>query len=155
MKRIICFIALLLMMPVSRLLAQGSDSAPCDRIVGCYEGSHSGEVFKVKVFKQKDGLYTAQVYWVEHDRDEHGRKILDAKNPDHSLRKVPCDRIVLFAGASYDATHKRWVGAKIYDPTRGLRAKLTAHFEPDGRLALRGTLLGISETVHWKRIDCK
>ena len=123
-----------------------------DDIVGRYEGSHGGEKFKVKVTKEASGGYTAQIYWVEHDRDEHGRKILDAKNPDHSLRKVPCDRVVLFAGLHYDAANHQWNGTKIYDPTRGFRAKMTAHFEADGRLAIRGTLLGISETVHWKRI---
>lgn len=142
-------------MPAGLLLAQGGSGASADRIEGCYEGGHSGEVFRVRVSRQKDGTYTAQIFWVERDRDEHGRKILDPKNPDHSLRKVPCDRIVLFAGARYNASGKCWEGVKIYDPTRGLRAKMTAHFEADGRLAVRGTLLGFSETVHWKRIDCK
>jgi hypothetical protein len=33
-----------------------------------------------------------------------------------------------------------------------MRAKLTIRFEKDGRLRLRGSLLGIGESVYWNKI---
>jgi len=68
-----------------------------------------------------------------------------------SLRTRPADQTELFTGLKYDAKRQRWGDTKIYDPQRGLRAKLTASFAADGRLALKGSLLGISETVYWTK----
>ena len=132
--------------------AQSQLNGKADNILGEYTSSHSGEVFKARITKESDGTYKAQVFWVEHDRDEYGRKILDSKNPDKSLRKVPCDRIVLFSGLRYDASRKQWDGTKVYDPTRGIRAKMVAFFDSSGRLCVRGTLFGISETIRWQRL---
>ena len=47
-----------------------------------------------------------------------GKKILDAKNPDKSLRNTPCDQIVIFNGLKYNASKRQWDGGKIYDPQR-------------------------------------
>ena len=78
-----------------------------------------------------------------------GKKALDVKNPDKSLRNTPCDRIVLIQNIKYIPAKKVWGDAKIYDPQRGLKANVTAQFLPDGRLSLKGTVLGIGETVYW------
>ena len=123
-----------------------------DNIVGKYSGEQSGEPFKVQISKLKDGGYRGQVIWMKHDCDDEGNKLLDKKNPDKSLRNQPCDRVVLFSGLKYNADKHCWDGTKIYDPQRGVRAKLKVKFEADGRLALKGSLLGISETVRWKKL---
>ena len=74
------------------------------------------------------------------------------KNPDESLRNVDIDKVVLVKGLKYDADDKEWSGAKIYDPTKGLKVNATAKFEKDGRLKLRGTILGIGKTLYWQKI---
>ena len=51
-----------------------------------------------------------------------------------------------------DAKGNKILDTKIYDPQRGIRAKLTAWFTADGRLALKGSLFGISETVYWTKL---
>ena len=79
----------------------------------------------------------------------------DKKNPDEKLRNTPCDQIVLFSGLEYNAKKKRWDGTKIYDPQRGMRANLTVEFDKDGRLKLRGSILGIGETVYWTKVKEK
>lgn len=61
-------------------------------------------------------------------------------------------KVVLFDGLQYNAQDKTWGGTKIYDPQRGINAKVTASFEKDGTLKLRGTVLGIGESAYWKRI---
>ena len=70
----------------------------------------------------------------------------------HSLRNVDIDKVVLVKGLKYDADDKEWSGAKIYDPTKGLKVNATAKFEKDGRLKLRGTILGIGKTLYWQKI---
>ena len=122
-----------------------------DAIVGTYSGKQGSDSFRARVTKQQDGTYRAQIIWLEHDRDGSGKKILDAKNTDKSLRSTPADRIVIFSGLHYNAKKHRWDDAKIYDPQRGIRAHLVADFAPDGRLRLKGSLFGISETVYWTK----
>ena len=61
------------------------------------------------------------------------------------------DKVVLFSGLSYDSAKKQWSGAKIYDPQRGISVKMTARFENADTLIIRGTVLGIGESISWKR----
>lgn len=131
--------------------AQSSLNNAGDNIVGIYIGSQNGDKFKAKIVKLTNGTYRGQVVWMEKDKDAKGNKRLDTKNPDKSLRNTPCDQIVLFSGLEYNAKKKRWDGTKIYDPQRGMRANLTVEFEKDGRLKLRGSILGIGETVYWTK----
>ena len=123
-----------------------------DSIVGEYLTDRGGSKSKVRVFKEANGTYTAQVFWVENPYDKNGNKRKDVKNPDESLRNVDIDKVVLVKGLKYDADDKEWSGAKIYDPTKGLKVNATAKFEKDGRLKLRGTILGIGKTLYWQKI---
>lgn len=154
MKQIILFIAMLIGVGTP-LMAQNTLNSNADNIVGTYSGMQGNDRFQARIMKLTDGTYRAQVIWLEHDKDAKGNKLLDTKNPDKSLRNIPADRIVLFSGLKYDAKKHRWGDTKIYDPQRGIRAKLTAQFTDDGRLALKGSLLGISETVYWTRVKSK
>jgi len=151
-KSVLMLLAVMLM-GCSVSFAQNELNNNGDNIVGTYESTQNGDRFKTKIEKLKDGTYRAQVFWVENDKDANGNKRLDEKNPDKSLRSTPADRIVLFSGLKYDAKKKEWNGTKIYDPQRGIRAKMTASFEKDGRLKLTGSVLLISESVYWKRIQ--
>lgn len=152
MKRILIFTALILGYFAS-LAAQTALNNMADNIVGTYSGMQGDDRFKAKIVKLKDGTYRAQIVWLERDRDAKGNKLLDSKNPDKSLRATPADRIVLFSGLRYDAKNHRWGDTKIYDPQRGIRAKLVAEFTADGRLRLKGSLMGISENVYWTKIE--
>ena len=151
MKRIIfLLIAILFAIPV---MAQNPLNDNADNIVGTYSGKQGDDRFKVKVVKLSDGTYRGQVVWMERDKDAQGKKILDTKNPDKSLRTKPADQVVLFSGLKYDAKKHCWNDTKIYDPQRGLRAHMSAEFIADGRLRIKGSLLGISENVFWSRVE--
>lgn len=152
MKRILIFTALILGYFAS-LAAQTALNNMADNIVGTYSGMQGDDRFKAKIVKLKDGTYRAQIVWLERDRDAKGNKLLDSKNPDKSLRTTPADRIVLFSGLRYDAKNHRWGDTKNYDPQRGIRAKLVAEFTADGRLRRKGSLMGISESVYWTKIE--
>ena len=134
-------------------VSQNPFNNAADNIVGTYSGELNGDKFKAKITKLTDGSYRGQIIWVENDRDAQGHKLLDTKNPDKKLRNTPCDRIVLFSGLRYDAKEREWSGTKIYDPTRGMRAKLVASWTKDGQLRLKCSVMGISKNLYWQRID--
>ena len=147
------FMALAIMLMCGQFaVAQNTLNDNADNIVGTYEGVQNGDRFKAKIEKMKDGTYRGQMLWVENDKDENGNKKLDEKNPDKKLRNTPIDRIVIFSGLKYDAKKKEWNDTKIYDPQRGVKAKLNASFVSDGRLKLTGSVLLIHESVYWKKI---
>lgn len=123
-----------------------------DEIIGEYLTDRGGSKSKVRVTKAADGTYTAQMFWVEKPLDSNGNKRKDVKNPDKALRDTPVDQIVLVKGLKYDAEEKYWGGAKIYDPTKGLKVNATAEFETADKLKLRGTILGMGVTLYWTRI---
>ena len=132
--------------------AQGlNDKA--DNIIGEYQTDRGGSKSKVRISKNADGSYDAQVFWVENPYEADGKtKRKDVKNPDKALRNVPVDQIVLVKGLKYYAESKSWGGAKIYDPTKGLKVNATAEFETADKLKLRGTILGMGVTLYWVRI---
>ena len=123
-----------------------------DNIVGIYSGKQGDDRFRAKIVKLADGTYRGQVIWLERDKDSNGNKILDVKNPDKSLRTKPADQVILFSGLKYNAKKHRWDDTKIYDPQRGFRAHMAAEFTSDGRLCIKGSLMGISESVYWQKV---
>lgn len=128
--------------------AEDPNSA-ADNIIGTYLVDHKGEKSKVKIFKNADGSYTAQVFWVQNRTEKDGSVRKDVKNPDKSLRNVDCDKIVIFKGLKYDSSSRTWSGTSIYDPVRGLNASLKVWFKDSKTLALKGSKMGFSETVYW------
>ena len=127
------------------------DSA--DAILGTYSSVQAGYEYKARISRKDDGTYITRVIWVKNSIDPvTGEKIKDKKNPNKALRNTPCDRIVLMDGLRYNAEKNQWGDTKIYDPQRGIRANVVVRFAPDGRLAVKGSLMGISETVYWKRL---
>ena len=132
-------------------MAQGiNDKA--DNIIGEYLTDRGGSKSKVRITKNADGTYNAQVFWVENPYDKDGKKRKDVKNPDKSLRNVDVDQIVIVKGLQYDAKEKKWGGAKMYDPTKGIRVNATAEFETADKLKLRGTIMGLGVTLYCTRI---
>lgn len=132
--------------------AQGiNDKA--DNIIGEYLTDRGGSKSKVRITKNAQGTYDAQVFWVENPYEADGKtKRKDVKNPDEKLRNVDVDKIVIVKGLKYDAEDKCWGGAKIYDPTKGIKVNAEAKFETADKLKLRGTILGMGVTLYWTRI---
>ena len=153
MKRFLIALTAVLfaMLPAS---AQSAKNSSADNIIGKYESVQGTDAYKVEVTKNADGTYKAQIYWMKDPIDPRtGKKALDVKNPDKSLRNTPCDQIVLIQNLKYIPAKKVWGDAKIYDPQRGIKANVTAQFLQDGRLSLKATFLGIGETVYWTPVD--
>ena len=124
-----------------------------DSIVGNFQFGSGIEAYKLKISKLADGTYEGAVYWVADILDKDGNKYKDVKNPDKSKRDNPLDQTVLFSGLRYDSAKKIWGGTKIYDPQRGIRAKMTAEFKDEKTVVVTGTLLGFTEKVEWVKIQ--
>ena len=139
-------------MMLTPALAQGLNDNG-DNILGEYLTERGGTKSKVRVTKNADGTYKAQVFWVEKLYDESGNKRKDVKNPDKSLRDVYVDEIVLVKGLKYIAEDKEWGDAKIYDPTMGIKVNATAEFTDANTLKLRGTIMGIGKTLYWTNLS--
>ena len=124
-----------------------------DNIVGEYLTDRGGSKSKVRVTRNDNGTYTAQVFWVENALDKNGNKRKDVKNPDKNLRNVDIDNVILVDGLKYDAQDKKWGGTKIYDPTKGLKVNVSAEFIEPTKLKLRGTIMGVGVTLYWKKLN--
>lgn len=143
-------LVLLCFLPLAAAAAFAQNKA--DDIIGNWFAEQDGIGSYVAITKSPDGTYQAQVYWVEDSTAPDGTKYLDEKNPDKSLRNVPVDEIVLFSGLEFNEKKNNWGGTKIYDPTRGIRANVTCSLiDGNNTLKLRGSVLGIGETVEWTR----
>ena len=146
MKRII--IALSALMLSLSLFAQNDKAG---NIVGIYNCGAGKDAYKVQISALPDGSYKGAVCWTADPYDADGKLKTDVKNPDKSLRSVPLNKIIIFSGLQYDAEKQQWSGAKIYDPGRGIKVKMTARFEGNKKLVVRGTVLGIGESVTWTK----
>ena len=124
-----------------------------DNILGEYLSIKDGGKSKIKITKEADGTYTAQVYWVERALDANGNKRKDVKNPDKSLRNVDLDKVILIKGLKYDAKGKEWTDTKIYDPGSGKIYSVDIEFKNAKTLKVYGNILGIGKTVYWTRIE--
>ena len=151
MKKLIMMSLCIMTMGLTPSFAQGINDNG-DNIIGEYLTDRGGHKSKVRVTKNADGTYNAQVFWVENPNDKNGNKRKDVKNPDKSLRNVDIDQVVIVKGLIYDAKKKQWGGTKIYDPTKGIRVNASAQFETADKLKLRGTILGVGVTLYWTRI---
>lgn len=123
-----------------------------DNIIGNYLSTKDGVKSKIKITKEANGTYKAQVYWVERAMDAKGNKRKDVKNPNKSLRNVDIDKVVLIKGLKYDADDKEWTDSKIYDPGSGKIYSVDIEFKDANTLKVYGNILGIGKTVYWTRI---
>ena len=147
MMTILC--ALMFALPT---FAQGiNDKA--DNIVGEYLTDRGGSKSKVRVTKNADGTYSAQLFWVENPYDAKGNKRKDVKNPNKSLRNIDLDKVILVKGLKYDAKDKEWTDTKIYDPGSGKIYSVDIEFKDAKTLKVYGNILGIGKTVYWTRIE--
>lgn len=124
-----------------------------DKIIGTYKALRNGVNSKIKVTKNSNGTYRAQVIWADNLKMPDGSIRTDVKNPDKSKRNTPADKIVLVDNVSYK--NNEWSGGKIYDPTSGKSYKVIISFKDAKTLKLRGYIgfEALGETMYWTKIQ--
>lgn len=123
-----------------------------DNILGEYLSLKDGSKSKIRITKESNGTYTAQVFWVEKDLDANGNKRKDVKNPNKNLRNIDIDKVILIKGLKYDAKDKEWSDTKIYDPGSGKIYSVDIEFKDANTLKVYGNILGIGKTVYWTKL---
>lgn len=152
MKKSLIVLAVMALLPFVCEAQNALNSNP-DSVVGVFYVPGENDS-KVEFTKNADGSYDGAVIWMKSPIDPSTGKVwCDVKNPDRSLRGRSCMGLKVIEGLKYDPAKKCWGGTKIYDPNRGIRANVRINFTADGRLCIKGTVLGIGETVYWKRTD--
>ena len=132
--------------------AQASANYFPDSIIGLYQGKHEGTEFKVRIEQNADGTFSAKLVWVKDCiNPETGRKRMDVKNPDKSKRYTPLDEVEIITGLKYNEEKKCWDKGRMYDPSKGKASSISAFFEPDDRLSVKGKLLARKE--YWRKIE--
>ncbi len=151
MKKVIFTLLCVMLFAVSSSHAQNMNSKG-DNIIGEYLSIKDGSKSKIRIFKEANGTYTAQVFWIEKPLDKNGNKRKDTKNPNAKLRKVDLDKVVLVKGLKYDADDKEWTDTDIYDPTSGKTYSVDMEFRDSKTLEVYGNIWGIGKTVIWTKI---
>ena len=139
------------MLMILQVQAQDMNSKG-DNIIGEYLYSKKEGDSKIRISKEADGTYKAQVYWVENAFDNNGNKRKDVKNKNKSLRNVDLDKVIIIKGLEYDADDKEWGDTDIYDPSSGKTYSVDIEFKDAKTLKVYGNILGIGKTVYWKKI---
>ena len=145
-------LAILLLTTVLSAVAQSA----ADKILGTYyiSDDQSDEDCKVRIVKNKAGLYEGSIIWVKNPYFKDGTPKRDIMNPDPAKRNTPGDKIKLIFHFRYDADKKQWVDGEIYDPVHGKTYKCKMWFENETTLRVRG-YVGIpafGRTMTWKKI---
>lgn len=125
-----------------------------DKILGVYRalGQDTNLWSDVKFTKAGDKYY-AQVVWLEKTVDENGNPLLDAKNPDPELRKLPANRIRVIWDIVYDAKKDMWSKGKIYNPMDGKTYDVQVSFDKPDTIKIRayvGTPM-LGRTFFWTK----
>lgn len=141
----------LIVLAAALFAAAGVAAQDADRIVGIYKAVEEGKESKVEFTRRPDGTYRGQIVWLRNPNNPDGTPKLDAKNPDKSKRSGRADRVVVVDGVKYDAEKGVWNGGRVYDPTKGKSYKVEVSFEDDRTLRVKGSLLGFSRSVYWKK----
>lgn len=136
------------------LQAQNALNRNADSLLGEYylPDPKNGDS-KAVCTRAADGTYECVISWIKDPIDpKTGKEWTDFRNPDKSLKSRPLVGVKFVKGMRYDSAALKWTGGTIYDPNRGITAKATAYFTPDGRLAVSGKVLGIGETMFWDKL---
>lgn len=151
MKKTVFILTLLTILPFM-VKAQSPLNSNPDSVLGIFLVPDDGNDSKVEFTKNADGTYDCTIIWMENPIDPStGKPWLDMQNPDKSQRGKPCLGLQIIKGLKYDSEKKRWGGTKVYDSNRGIKANVRIVFSSDGRLCLKGAILGIGKTAYWVR----
>ncbi|MDA9663580.1 DUF2147 domain-containing protein [bacterium] len=108
----------------------------------------------IKIFKENDGSFSGEIYWMKFPNDENGNPKTDPLNKDKSLRSRNRKGMIIMNNFIYNSNLK-WIDGEIYDPKNGKTYSGTINMVSENLLELRG-YVGITwfgRTSQWSRIE--
>lgn len=115
------------------------------------EWLNADEDAKVTVYQEGDRFF-GKVTWLKNPTDDNGKPRVDEENPKADRRTRPIMGLVLLEDFRFDSGE--WKGGSIYDPKNGKTYDCYMALMDDGRLKIRGFVMGmraLGRTTYWTR----
>jgi len=125
-----------------------------DKITGVWWNEE--KTSRVEVYEE-NGKYYGKVVWLKDNTNPDGttpRK--DYNNPDTKLQSRQLIGTRILTGLTWDASDKEWDSGQIYDPKTGKTYSCYAVLQKDGKLFLKGYVLGmpfLGKSTLWSRYE--
>jgi len=115
-------------------------SEPADEVAGYWFTDDKSCIFNI--YKEGDG-YVGDICWLSEPGKKDGTPYTDEHNPSPELRSKPLVGLRQLKVFRY-AGGKLWEGGTIYNPEDGRSYSSFLRLKDDGRLEVRGYILGLS-----------
>ena len=109
---------------------------------------------RVEIFEENGKIY-GKIVWLEDNKNKDGSSPrLDYNNPEPELQKRKLLGVRILKNLRWDADENEWDSGEIYDPKTGKTYSCYAELQKDGKLFLKGYVLGmpfIGKSTLWTR----
>ena len=109
---------------------------------------------RVEVYEENGKIY-GKVVWLSNDTNPNGTSPrTDYLNPDGKLKTRKLIGVRILKNLTWDADDEEWTDGEIYDPKSGKTYSCYAELQKDGKLFLKGYVLGMTflgKSTLWTR----
>lgn len=109
---------------------------------------------RVEVFEENGKIF-GKVVWLENNKNKDGSSPrTDYNNPKTELQKNKLIGTRILKNLQWDAAESEWSKGEIYDPKTGKKYSCFAVLQKDGKLFIKGFVLGMSfigKSTLWTR----
>lgn len=109
---------------------------------------------RVEIYEENGKLF-GKVVWLSNDKNPNGTSPrVDYLNPDEKLKKQRLIGSRILKNLTWDADDNEWNNGEIYDPKSGKTYSCYAELQKDGKLFLKGYVLGMTflgKSTLWTR----
>ncbi len=111
---------------------------------------------RIEVYEHHDKIYGKIVWLKDNTNPDGSTPRTDYKNPDEKMQKKPLIGQQILKHLYWDKYDKEWEDGEIYDPKSGKTYSCYAELQDDGKLFLKGYVLGmpfLGRSTLWTRYD--
>lgn len=98
---------------------------------------------RVEVFEENGKIYGALVYLKDNKNPDGTTPKLDNNNPEEDFQSRKLVGLRILTDLEWDEDDNEWDDGEIYDPKSGNTYSCYAHLQKDGKLYLKGYVLGM------------
>jgi uncharacterized protein (DUF2147 family) len=111
---------------------------------------------RVEIFEENNKIF-GKIVWLENNKNKDGSSPrTDYNNPKVELQKNKLIGTRILKNLQWDADDRQWSKGEIYDPKTGKTYSCFAVLQKDGKLYLKGFILGMSfigKSTLWTRFQ--
>lgn len=125
-----------------------------NKIIGIWWNEEKSS--RIEVYEEKGKIY-GKIVWIKVNTNPNGTAPrTDYLNPDEKLKTRPVIGVRILTDLVWDADDQEWTDGEIYDPKSGKTYSCYAELQKDGKLFLKGYVLGmtfIGRSTLWTRYN--